>query len=284
MQFTDETLEKLQPLEYYREWFKQHPNTRSDNRNNLEYRDTIIQKGIISNVDGSSFVKLGNTTCVCIIKAKVYEITSISPSKVGYIIPNVYMAAGSNSNVRPGAPNDQSQELSCFINEIIDKHIMGMMNGKEFEKKMEIKELVTIPEKIAWCLHVNIEILNDDGNLEEATWLACISALENVELPKIELTEEMIVKIPIEAPRKKLSLPLIPLIFKATLFDDKLLVDPDYRDEEHAKGKIVILFNANNANNSVEIMQMDLFGTDGSNLDEIMQLCKLRFDQISLIL
>lgn len=275
MQFTDKVLEKLQPSEYYKEWFRQHSDTRPDGRNNLEYRDTIIQKGTTSKADGSSFVKLGNTICVCAIKAEVYEVVSISPSKIGYLIPNVYMAAGSNPEVRPGAPNDQSQELSCFVNEIIDNYMMRIIS--------ETGELVAIPDKVAWCLYINIEVLSDDGNLEEAIWLCCISALTNLELPEIELTQDMTVKIPINPSKKRLNLSLRPLIFKATLFDNRLLVDPDSRDEDNSQGKILILFNANSGHD-LEIMQIDLFKTNDFNPDDIKQLCKSRFEQISPLL
>ncbi|CAB4024313.1 exosome complex component RRP43-like, partial [Paramuricea clavata] len=56
-----------QPLEYYRKFLEE--NIRPDGRDLLQFRNTVINIGSIATAEGSSIVKLGNTTIVCGVKA-----------------------------------------------------------------------------------------------------------------------------------------------------------------------------------------------------------------------
>jgi exosome complex component RRP43 len=54
---------KIYPEEYYRKFLEQ--NIRPDGRGLAGVRKTVITLGSLQNADGSAFVKIGSTTCVC---------------------------------------------------------------------------------------------------------------------------------------------------------------------------------------------------------------------------
>lgn len=67
---------KIYPEEYYRKFLEQ--NVRPDGRGLTSVRKTVITLGSLNqSADGSAFVKIGSTTCVCGIR------TEIGQSKYG---------------------------------------------------------------------------------------------------------------------------------------------------------------------------------------------------------
>lgn len=61
------TLRAINPVKYLRNFIEQQ--VRSDGRELLEFRPTIINKDSISKAEGSALVKIGSTTVICGIKA-----------------------------------------------------------------------------------------------------------------------------------------------------------------------------------------------------------------------
>ena len=61
---------KIYPEEYYRKFLEQ--NVRPDGRGLTAVRKTVITLGSLNqSADGSAFVKVGSTTCVCGIRTEI---------------------------------------------------------------------------------------------------------------------------------------------------------------------------------------------------------------------
>jgi len=60
---------KIHPLEYYKKFLTQ--NVRPDGRKLNTIRKTIISTGSLNTAEGSSLIKMGNTSVICGIKAEV---------------------------------------------------------------------------------------------------------------------------------------------------------------------------------------------------------------------
>lgn len=177
-------LAHLEPNQFYHQWMQTYFPKRPDNREMHQYRQMSIQPGIlfyfgstlkvilsgsIGTADGSSLVRVGETTVIAGVKAEVSEVplgsTSMTPA--GYIIPNVHFASGANPKTRPGPPSEDVQELSAKISECLDK-----INFVDLEKLSPLDGLV-------WNLYVDVAVLNDDGNIWDAIWLALVAALRD---------------------------------------------------------------------------------------------------------
>jgi exosome complex component RRP42 len=50
--------------------------------------------------------------------------------------------------------------------------------------------LCIIQGKLAWALTVEMQLLNDDGNLMDAFFLAALLALKNTRLPEVSLKKD----------------------------------------------------------------------------------------------
>ncbi len=64
-----EVIRKLQPLEFYKKFLPQ--GVRPDGREHHKTRKTVISAGSLSTAEGSSLVKMGNTSVICGVKAEV---------------------------------------------------------------------------------------------------------------------------------------------------------------------------------------------------------------------
>jgi exosome complex RNA-binding protein Rrp42 (RNase PH superfamily) len=67
IQFSPFTSRAINPVKYLRNYLEK--SIRSDGRELLEFRPTIINVDSISKADGSALVKIGSTTVICGIKA-----------------------------------------------------------------------------------------------------------------------------------------------------------------------------------------------------------------------
>lgn len=103
--------------------------------------------GCITTADGSSMVRIGNTTVICGIKAEVSE-PNVNFPKEGYlgkniflrnsysctlnfllfiplmyfIVPNVDLSPICSPRFKPGPPSEQAQVLSENLNKLLKKY------------------------------------------------------------------------------------------------------------------------------------------------------------------
>ena len=113
----EKAFKKLQTEEYFRQFYSR--SLRPDGRQDLtSIRPVSISVGSVSTADGSSIVKQGETVIVCGLKLELSQPAADRP-KLGYVVPNVNLNPCCHAQFKPGAPPEQAQIASTFLNEVI---------------------------------------------------------------------------------------------------------------------------------------------------------------------
>lgn len=83
--------------------------------------DLFNLTGVITTTNGSSLVRVGNTTVVCGIKAEV-SVPKQSSAKEGYLVPNVELSPMCSPKFKPGPPGEQAQVLSENLDRLLKRY------------------------------------------------------------------------------------------------------------------------------------------------------------------
>ncbi|XDA79928.1 hypothetical protein R6Z07F_009921 [Ovis aries] len=218
----------VEPLEYYRRFLKE--NCRPDGRELGEFRTTTVNVGSIGTADGSSLVKLGNTTVICGIKAEFGAPPTDAPDK-GYVVPNVDLSPLCSWRFRSGPPGEEAQVASQFIADVIE-------NSQIIQKE----DLCISSGKLAWVLYCDLICLNHDGNILDACTFALLAALKNVQLPEVTINEETALAEVNLKKKSYLNIRTHPVATSFAVFDDTLLiVDPTEEEEHLATGTLTVV-------------------------------------------
>lgn len=77
-------------------------------------------------------------------------------------------------------------EMRVEISNFIDKVIRS-------SRATDSEGLCIIQGKLAWSLTVELQLVNDDGNLMDAFFLAAVLALKNTRLPEVSLKNDQVI-------------------------------------------------------------------------------------------
>ncbi len=155
-------------------------NKRLDGRDAESYRQVTIENGVISSAEGSSRVRIGNTHVIAGVKIDVGTPFSDTPEE-GVLMVAAELLPLASPEFEPGPPGEQAIELSRVVDRAIRE-----------SKAIDFSKLCITPKEKVWMVYVDIDVLDDDGNLIDAACLAAVSALLNARMP--ELDEEKKVK------------------------------------------------------------------------------------------
>jgi len=203
---------------------------RPDGRGFLEFRDCSINVGSISTADGSSLVRLGDTTVVCGVKAEIAEPDLDAPDD-GFLVPNLDLSPLCSPKYKPGPPSNDAQMLSSRLNEAL---ILSNV--------LPTRSLCIQSGKFAWVLYVDATCINYNGNVFDATLLAMVAALKNVRLPKATYNEETNRVTCSRKIREPLSLSGTAISSSFEVFDSShLLADPTAFEEPLLETTVTII-------------------------------------------
>jgi len=202
-------------------------NVRLDDRKCNEMRELQISTGVIRNAHGSARVSLGKTTIICGVKG---ELTKPKPEEpnMGFIVPNVELPALCSSLYKSGAPSDQAQTITMFINNLIKKSNI-----------VDRTQLSISSDQLAWVLYCDMVCINCDGNLHEACVAALTSALSDVKLPKVTMDSETENISTDSDEQVALKLNNHPVCATYAVYEKYILRDPTRSEEEMAPLHIV---------------------------------------------
>ena len=230
-------------------------------------------------------VRIGDTTVVCGVRGEILlasnaagfrmdkATTGPSISK-GYsevkeldlLVPNIELATGCSPAFLPGQPpSTLAQSLSTKVYSLL--HSSNLVNGDDLRiwyqppdlsdddvMDDDAKETPEPEIKAFWTLYVDILFISLDGNPFDAAWVAVVSALKNVRLPKAywDPDREMILCEDAAKESKRLQLSGSPVAVTALVFrakekaqsNDKkhwILVDPDTFEEGLCRESITVV-------------------------------------------
>ncbi len=199
---------------------------RFDGRNLLEYRPVTISYGISNKAEGSASVKIGDTEVYAGVKLDVMEPYTNSEEE-GTMMVTIELLPLASEKFQSGPPSIQAIELARIVDRGIRES--GMIDFS----KLCIKK----GEKV-WCVMIDIYPINDDGNLIDACALAAIAALKNAIMPKLKEDDKVDYG---NRTNKKLPLKeVIPITTTFYKIGDKLILDPNSKEEETIEGRVSI--------------------------------------------
>lgn len=198
---------------------------RLDGRALDEHRPLKIQTGLIQKANGSSRVTLGNTEVIAGVKVATGTPFPDTPDK-GLLVVNAEILPLSSSYAEPGPPSEDAIELA----RVVDR-------GIRESEMVDMTKLCLIPGKTVITVFVDVNIMNVDGNLFDATSYAVVAALRTAKMKKYKVKDDKVEDtgemVPVPAGR-------IPVSVTTARIGDVLLVDPASEEEGAMDMRITI--------------------------------------------
>lgn len=219
---------------------------RADGRKFDEYRNISIEKNVIGKAEGSARVRLGSSQVMVGVKMQPGEPFPDAPNR-GVIITNAELVPLASPTFEPGPPNEVGIELA----RVVDR-------GVRESKAIDLEALCIVPGKQVWIIFIDVHILDDCGNILDASSLGAIAALLTTTVPahKFGLGEDY--PLPVRD---------IPIATTAIEFSDVLMFDPDVDEESIANTKLTVISAANGS-----ICGMQKSGTGTFKPDQIYRI------------
>lgn len=221
--------------------------TRPDGRLLHQCRPTTLSRGILTrNAVGSSLVKMGDTQVCAAVSLEVGQPTAAHP-KAGDLLVSY------------------SHECSGWLQRVLVESgcVLGLSTtaSTRSSNNTSIHSLCLVQGKAAWRLNITLMLLNDSGNVRDASLMAAVAALGNTKLPAVELNSDGIVCIveqqengttPLQLDKDRIPIPLTVALYGGTdKYDQEkridetnntmLLCDPTRLEEENQGGYMTVV-------------------------------------------
>ncbi|MCJ7445026.1 MAG: exosome complex protein Rrp42 [Methanotrichaceae archaeon] len=219
---------------------------RADGRTFDEYRDISIQTNLISKAEGSALVKIGSSQVLAGIKMQPGEPYPDAPNR-GVIITNAELVPLASPTFEPGPPTEVGIELA----RVVDR-------GVRESKAVNLETLCLVPGKQVWIIFIDVHILDNCGNILDASSLGAIAALLTTKVPasKFGLGEDY--PLPVND---------IPIATTAIEFGDVVMFDPDVDEESIANTRLTVITSVNGS-----ICGMQKSGTGTLRTEQICRI------------
>ncbi|MDD4619590.1 MAG: exosome complex protein Rrp42 [Methanosarcina sp.] len=193
---------------------------RQDGRGFKDFRDIKLETNIISKAEGSAKVTLGETQVLVGVKLQTGTPFPDSQDE-GVIITNLELNPIASPEFEPGPPREDAIEMA----RVVDR-------GIRESGAIDIKKLcITVGESV-WIVFIDVHVLNNDGNLIDASCLAAIAALMTTVVPNEQ--QGIGTNVP-------LAMKEIPVGVTLAKIGSKLIVDPSLDEEAVCETKMTIV-------------------------------------------
>lgn len=244
------TLNKLNILKMLSE------NIRADGRAFHEYRKIeIIPNYIKESAEGSALVKIGSTKVLAGIKLDVEKPFPDSEDE-GILITSSELVPIAYEEFEEGPPRENAIELS----RIVDR-------GIRESKMIDLKSLCIVPKEKVWTIFIDIHVLDYDGNLIDASFLASLVALFTARIPEYDIEEDKIIR---EKRNKKLKILDIPITVTARKIGEKIILDSTKDEEDVENARLSVTFKKNG-----NICAIQKGGSSNFSFEELREIIPL---------
>lgn len=204
---------------------------REDGRFFDEYRPITIQTNVIDKAEGSAKAIIGNTQVLVGVKLQVGAPFPDSPDK-GVIITNLEMNPIASPDFEAGPPKEDAIEMA----RVTDR-------GIRESGAIDLNKLCITEGEEVWIAFIDVHVLNDDGNLQDASCLGAIAALMTTIIPAKREDKGEDIQMPIKE---------IPIGVTIVNIGGELMVDPGLAEETVCDMKLTIV---SNQDGSISAMQ-----------------------------
>ncbi len=198
---------------------------REGGRNFEQYRQIRIDAGVAAKAEGSARVLIGDTEVWAGVKLSVDK-PFPDRQEEGVLIVNAEFDPLASPDFEPGPPSEASVELA----RVVDR-------GLRESKCIDLGKLCITPKEKVWVVNVDVQIMNHDGNLLDAAFLASIAALLNAKLLKYDAENN---KVLYGQPEQPLPLTEKPIEVTVRKISGKLMVDTTAEEESALDARLTI--------------------------------------------
>lgn len=199
---------------------------RLDGRGLKDYREIKVERGVVEKAAGSALVSVGGTKVAVGIKVEVGAPYPDRP-EAGALVVNAELTPLASPTFEPGPPGPYSIELA----RVVDR-------GIRESKAIDLEKLCLVPGKKVLVVFVDVYVLNQCGNLFDASELASVLALMGAKMAKYVVGKGGEVK----AKAKPVPLPVsnYPVSVTMARIGGDFVVDPSLDEEMVADARITV--------------------------------------------
>ncbi|KAG6014827.1 hypothetical protein E4U43_006080 [Claviceps pusilla] len=254
---------------------------RSNGRAPQEVRPITVNLSSLSHPQGSSLVRMGDTTVICGVRGETILIRDIANFRASnseselqdydLLVPNIEMATGCAPQFLPGGP-------PTTLAQTLSTRIYSLLHASNLVRPEDLRIWHTRPSErlpgqddnmdeddgdagsqrgeayvaAYWVLYIDIFFISFDGNPFDAAWAATLAALRDTKLPRASYDADREMIICTRQDPVPLNLTSMPVACTAVVFTGKetdrpsdgkfwLLVDPDRLEESLCDETITIV-------------------------------------------
>lgn len=188
-------------------------------------RELRMETGVINTAEGSARIRLGDTDVLVCVKATTGEPARDEPCK-GITTVNCELTPMASPDLEFVASRGNAIELARVVERSIGE-----------SETIDLESLCLEEGEKVWILHIDIHVLDYDGNLVDATVLGALCALRDT-------------IIPFSAEREgerdfSLELKHLPVAVTFAKINDRLFLDPDRIEDNICTGRLTICTDEN---------------------------------------
>lgn len=200
-------------------------NMRDDGRDLLEFRKIQVEYGVVSTAEGSARVKIGDTEVIAGVKMSIEKPYPDTPDE-GTIMVGAELLPLSSPEFELGPPSIKAVEIA----RVTDR-------GIREAKAIDVSKLCIEEGEKVWSVSVDVCSICDAGNLQDATALATLAALQDCRLPEHDKEYKIDYK-----KKTKTALPLksLPVTMTVIKSGDQYMVDPSATEEAVVDARLTI--------------------------------------------
>jgi len=198
---------------------------RLDGRGLNELRKLEIKTHVIEKANGSAMVTLGNTQVLAGVKVDKGTPFPDTPDK-GLLIVGAEVLPMAAAYLEAGPPDESAIELA----RVVDR-------GVRESEMIDVASLVIKEGKWVYSVFVDVNILNADGNLFDATSYAVVSALLTAKMPRFVLEGDVVKDT---GERVPLPVSKIPVSVTIASINNTLVLDPTEEEEAVMDARITL--------------------------------------------
>ncbi|MHA2407148.1 MAG: exosome complex protein Rrp42 [Candidatus Ranarchaeia archaeon] len=230
---------------------------RRDGRAIDDYREIVIETGVISKANGSARVKLGDSEVIAGVKVEIGTPYPDTPND-GVATVMAEFVPMADPLFETGPPGEESIELA----RIVDR-------GIRHSEMVDTKNLCIIPGEKVYILFADVYILNNEGNLWDTAGLAVTAALATTKLPKVKVNEEDNTVEIVEGEFTQLKPIDKPVQMTFSKFGDQFVVDPSLIEETSQDARLTLSIDQNS-----NIVSMQKGGVGTVSEEQLLDLAK----------
>lgn len=228
---------------------------RIDGRGLKEFRDIKVETGVAKKAEGSAKVVMGDTKVIVGVKFGVGEPFPDTPDE-GMLMVNAELGPMASPDFEAGPPGKEATELA----RVVDRGI------RECDA-LPLKELCIEEGEKVWKVMVDIHILDQDGNLMDASALGAIKALIEADIPgyedgKVKRDE-----------KNEFEVERVPVACTVAEVSGEYIIDPNLIEEEIAEAMVTVTWTEE------ELCSLQKRGNGGFEKEELLEIFELARDK-----